>query len=47
VFGRQHAAKACDALRGDGVRYAEVHEDGSATARLIPRDEFIEKGIKG
>jgi hypothetical protein len=44
--GLQAAAKQADALQGDGVRYSTIHEDGTAETRLIPRDEFAEKGIK-
>lgn len=44
--GLREASAKCDALQGDGIRYASIDADGNATARLISREDFIEKRIK-
>lgn len=44
--GLEAAAKQSAALQGEGVRYSQINEDGTATTRLISREDFISKGIK-
>lgn len=39
--GLQAATAALGKLEGDGVRVAEVREDGTAEARLVSREDFI------
>ena len=44
--GLKAASKAMSKLQeGDGVKYATVHPDGTATARTVSREEFV-NGVK-
>ena len=43
--GLKAASKATEALQGDGIKYTKINSDGTATARLVSKEEFI-NGVK-
>lgn len=43
--GLREASKAMGELKGDGVRYAKIGDDGSVEARVVSPEEFI-RGIR-